>query len=246
MTLDPAGFYMNIEVYANSLVQHIMLAGNADAEESAKEYYPAYRQEDGTAVDAINTLGVDLNGGGGSDDPDTEAKTVTVSFNGSDIESEAGYFSYGDGKHNFNPKFTGKYNGMEFSQGLKMEGSTLVKFTTTAKATITIVQSTWSEHTLKFDGTELPLTTASAPDGSEGVRVYTLSNVAAGNHQIARGSGESGIFLVEVREGTTTAITHPSSIIHHPSSIIYNLSGQRVNANYMGLVIRNGQRMIQK
>ena len=135
---------------------------------------------------------------------------------------------------------------MEFTQGLKMEGTTLVKFSTTAKATITIVQSTWSEHTLKFDGTELPLTTASTPDGSEGVRVYTLSNVAAGNHQIARGSGESGIFLVEVREGTTTAITHPSSIIHHPSSNIYNLSGQRVNANYKGLVIRNGQRMIQK
>ena len=244
-TLDPAGFYMNIEVYANSLVQHIMLAGNADAEESAKEYYPAYRQEDGTAVDAINTLGVDLSGGGSGDDPGSEAKTVTVSFNGTDLESEAGYFSYGDGKHNFNSKFTGKYNGMEFSQGLKMEGSTLVKFTTTAKAAVTVVQSTWSDNTLKFDNTELSLSTASTPDGSEGVRVYTLSNVAAGNHQIARGSGESGIFLVGVREGTATIIHHPSSITHQPSPI-YNLSGQRVDACYKGFVIRNGQRMIQK
>ena len=242
-TLDPAGFYMNIEVYANSLVQHIMLAGNDDAKDVAKEYYPAYKQEDGTAVETINTLGVDLGGGGSGDDPGVEAKTITVSFNGSDVESEAGYFSYGDGKHNFNTKFTGKFNGMEFSQGLKMEGTTQVKFTTTAKATITIVQSTWSDHTLKFDGTELPLTTASAPDNSEGVRVYTLSNIAAGNHQITRGSGESGIFLVDVSEGNTTAIQTIKAV--SANNAIYNLSGQRVDANYKGIVIRNGRKIMQ-
>ena len=243
-TLDPAGFYMNIEVYANSLVQHIMLAGNDDAKDVAKEYYPAYKQEDGTAVETINTLGVDLGGGGSGDDPGVEAKTITVSFNGSDVESEAGYFSYGDGKHNFNTKFTGKFNGMEFSQGLKMEGTTQVKFTTTAKATITIVQSTWSDHTLKFDGTELPLTTASAPDNSEGVRVYTLSNIAAGNHQITRGSGESGIFLVDVSEGNTTAIQTIKAV--SANNAIYNLSGQRVDENYRGIVIRNGKKVLQR
>ena len=56
---------------------------------------------------------------------------------------------------------------------------------------------------------------------------------------------ESGIFLVEVREGTTTAIHHTSSISHLPSPT-YNLAGQRVDANYKGIVIRNGKRMIQK
>ena len=60
--LDPAKYYTNIEVYANSLVQDIMLGGNADAEEAAKDYYPAYKKEDGTAVEAINTLGLDLSG----------------------------------------------------------------------------------------------------------------------------------------------------------------------------------------
>ena len=243
-TLDPAGFYMNIEVYANSLVQHIMLAGNDDAKDVAKEYYPAYKQEDGTAVETINTLGVDLGGGGSGDDPGVEAKTITVSFNGSDVESEAGYFSYGDGKHNFNTKFTGKFNGMEFSQGLKMEGTTQVKFTTTAKATITIVQSTWSDHTLKFDGTELPLSTASTPDGSEGVRVYSLSNVAVGDHQIARGSGESGILYVEVREGNATSIQTIESTT--TNNITYNLAGQRVDKTYKGLVICNGKKLIQR
>lgn len=244
-TLDPAGFYMNIEVYANSLVQSIMLAGNDDAKDAAKEYYPAYKQEDGTAVEAINTLGVDLNGGGSGEGQSTETKTVTVAFNGSDIESESGYFTYGDGKHNFNAKFAGTYNGQVFSQGLKMEGSTLVKFTTTAsKATIIIVQSTWSEHTLKFDNTELPLSTANTPDDSEGVRAYTLSNVAAGNHQIARGSGESGILLVEVHEGATTAIQNIK--VNVTEDTTYNLAGRRADATYKGVVIRNGIKLIQR
>jgi hypothetical protein len=52
--LDPLGYYTNIEVYANSLVQDIMLAENKDAESTFKEYYPKYVKEDGTVVKAIN------------------------------------------------------------------------------------------------------------------------------------------------------------------------------------------------
>ena len=52
--LDPKGLYTNLEVYANSLVQDIMLAGNSDAESAVKEYYPGYVKEDGTVVYAIN------------------------------------------------------------------------------------------------------------------------------------------------------------------------------------------------
>ena len=242
-TLDPARFYMNIEVYANSLVQDIMLAGNGQAEDGAKEYYPAYRQADGTAVDAINTLGVDISGGGSSDDPAVEAKTTTVMFNGSDIESESGFFTFGDGKHNFNSKFTGKYNGLTYSQGLKMEGTTLIQFTTKATATIIIVQSTWSDKTLKFDDRELDIASATTPDDSEGIRVYTITGVAAGEHKITRGNGESGLFYVEVREAGTTAIQAIKTKVLDNNT--YNLSGQRVDATYKGIVIRNGKRFIQ-
>ena len=38
--LDPKGWYTNIEVYCNSLVEDIMKNGNADAETSVDEYYP--------------------------------------------------------------------------------------------------------------------------------------------------------------------------------------------------------------
>ena len=48
------GWYTNLEVYLNSLVQYIMVEGNADAENPVAEYYPAYYEADGTFVAAIN------------------------------------------------------------------------------------------------------------------------------------------------------------------------------------------------
>ena len=53
-TLDPKGYYTNLEVYANSLVQDIMIAENQDALTAVSEYFPAYYKEDGTMVAAIN------------------------------------------------------------------------------------------------------------------------------------------------------------------------------------------------
>ena len=247
-SLDPAKYYTNIEVYANSLVQNIMLDGNADAEEEAKEYYPKYTKTDGTVVEAINTLGVDLsgNGNGGSAQ---EAATHIVSFNGSDIEIPAdGFFTYGSGdaKHNFNNKFTGTYDGMVFNSGLKMEGSTVINFTTGSTATVLIVQSTWGDNkTIKFDGQELPIASATTPANSKDVRLYTLTGVPAGDHSITRGSGESGLLYVEVRtEGTTgIATVLPTTESEGPA---YNLSGQRVSSSYRGIVIKNGKKIVVK
>lgn len=243
-TLDPKGFYTNIEVYANSLVQVIMLDGNADATEHVDEYYPAYTKEDGTKVEAIN--------GGGSETP-TESKTYTVWFNGSDEQSTPDYFSFGtsENKHNFNSKFTGSYDGMEFTKGLKMEGTTLIEFTTTSLATIVIVQSTWSEHTIKLDGVEIELATATTPEGSSGVRVYTIEGIAPGSHKIQRGSGESGVFYVSVLEGGSTAITKPTANSSIIATEYYDLQGRRIENATRGVIIRvdrmdNGQKKVTK
>lgn len=40
-SLDPKGWYRNIEVYANAIVEHIMKAENENAEDAVEEYYPA-------------------------------------------------------------------------------------------------------------------------------------------------------------------------------------------------------------
>ena len=46
-SLDSKGYYTNLEVYANSLVENIMKQGNADAESKVDEYYPAWKNPTG-------------------------------------------------------------------------------------------------------------------------------------------------------------------------------------------------------
>lgn len=124
-------------------------------------------------------------------------------LNGSNVElingvksSTPSFFSWNSSKHSFNTKFTGcTYDEVSYTSGLKMESATQVSWTSTASSTVTVVQSTWSNATIKFDGTELAVAEAEAITGG---RVYTISNVAAGSHSITRGSGESGVFAIYV------------------------------------------------
>lgn len=51
-TIDSKGYYTNLEVYLNSLVEHIMKGGNADAVDAVDEYYPQYSTP--TGVKGIN------------------------------------------------------------------------------------------------------------------------------------------------------------------------------------------------
>lgn len=46
-SLDSKGYYTNLEVYANSLVEDIMKQGNADADNKVDEYYPAWKNPTG-------------------------------------------------------------------------------------------------------------------------------------------------------------------------------------------------------
>ena len=64
-TLDPKGFYTNLEVFANSLVEDIMKAGMADGESNYTEYWPVYNTTgiSQTRTSAITTTEYyDLNG----------------------------------------------------------------------------------------------------------------------------------------------------------------------------------------
>lgn len=49
-TLDERGWYTNVEVFMNSLVEDIMKQGNADATESVDEYYPPVTSSDDPPV----------------------------------------------------------------------------------------------------------------------------------------------------------------------------------------------------
>ena len=126
-----------------------------------------------------------------------------ITFNGENAETKNGetveagtFFSWNSAKHNFNNKFNGAtWEGIEFTKGLKMEGATKVSFKSAAEATITIVRSTYnSSNTINFDGNALSGDVA----GEGNCSIYTLEKVAAGDHSVTRGSGETGIFAIKV------------------------------------------------
>ncbi len=53
-SLDSKGYYTNIEVYANSLVETIMKEGNANADTPVDEYYPTFQPSGISSVNADN------------------------------------------------------------------------------------------------------------------------------------------------------------------------------------------------
>ena len=120
-----------------------------------------------------------------------------VRLNGTALEDPSEFFTYNSAKHNFNTKFKGcSYAGVDFTKGLKMEGATLVQWTATADAKVTILQSSWSENTLLFDGDTLDINGAELIEG--GILYKAIENVPAGTHKITRGNGETGLFYVRI------------------------------------------------
>ncbi|WP_223926646.1 hypothetical protein [Prevotella lacticifex] len=165
--------------------------------------------------------------------------TYTVSFNNNSItQSTEGWFDLGS-KHSLNAKYTGTYDGVTYTTGLKMESATTVKFTTTANATITIVQSTSANgtNTFKFDGTEVPQSEGTA-DADNTVIVYTKS-IADGEHSITRNKKEIGILFIKVVQEASTQPTltlNPATInlnaypFNPTVSTTFMLSGENLTA----------------
>lgn len=126
----------------------------------------------------------------------------TLSLNGSAVQTrsdgQSGNFFTVAGS--YNTRYAGcTYDGVEYTNGLKLDSSGKVTFTTTTKSTVTIVQSlsAKSENRPKFDATTLALADRT-DDETNKVGVFTIVDVAAGTHTIAKGNSESGIIYVKV------------------------------------------------
>lgn len=118
-TIDPVKYYTNIEVYANSLVQDIMIDGNSNATEEVKDYYPAYTRANGVKVEAINKPGGDKPGEG-----EVASGTLTWTFDAATLGSAtvsgdiAPYIASSDVTMGSNLSFNGTkdVNGVTMSQ----------------------------------------------------------------------------------------------------------------------------------
>ena len=257
-TLDPAKFYTNLEVYANSLVQDIMTEENADADDAAKEYYPAYKMDDGTAVEAINTLGVDLTGGSGSQEPQGETiEYLLDQSTNSGNNTTASYGFEGDEVTITNSKSkgyaTGNNNGIKYSAG--------VQYTINIPDNVSISKAEFTGYDNYGDadaylgevaGTSYESTQYVFPkkeaDGTANVVTRTVELIPAVSDKLTfTPQGKQVVLSIKLTgiKGSTSGISNISATATR-NSASYNLSGQKVDANYKGIVICNGRKIIRR
>lgn len=153
--------------------------------------------------------------------------TYTVSFDKTATQTPEGsnFFTITNGSYSSKGKHSGTYKGVTYGDGLKVTSSTDISFKTSATSVVTIVQTinnaTSKANYVNFDGTNK---TASdrVDDEANNVGVYTISNVAAGEHQIKRASGEIGLIFIQVDEEavTTTQLATPSITFNASNGLV--------------------------
>ena len=117
-TLDPKGYYTNIEVYCNALVEELMKMENQDAESPVDEYYPEV-----VYVEGVPYYGADNGGQGEGGDQDDEAITYTIAQSTHTSDASAAEWGFDNGitvTNGSNKAYTtGFEDGIKYSAGVK-------------------------------------------------------------------------------------------------------------------------------
>ena len=111
-TLDPKGYYTNVEVYCNALVEEMMKQQNADAVKTVDEYYPTVAK-----VEGIPYYGADNTGSETGDEEEEVQFTISAdTYTGSPSDTE---WSFQEGitvtNNNGKTYSTGKEKGVKYS-----------------------------------------------------------------------------------------------------------------------------------
>ena len=241
-TLDPVKYYTNIEVYCNSLVQHIMILENKEATEAVADYYPAYYNEYETLVKAINlpeikedpvfdvTLSQSTNAGGNS--------ASTWKFNNDVTITNKNSKSYS----------TGNNNGIKYSAG--------VQYTINLPENVAVDQIVFSGYDNYTDldaylgevnGTTYAATEYVFPKSKEVVSHTIDLNPAAQGSITFTPQGKQMVLTIGLKgtRGDNAAI---NDVQQQPASsrTLYNMQGQKVGSHYRGLVISQGRKWLVK
>jgi hypothetical protein len=139
-----------------------------------------------------------------------------------------------------NSKGTATVDGTTYTECLKMESATSVKFTTTQAATLKVVFASTETVSIKLDGTRL-----SNGDLSSESNVL-LTNIEAGAHELTKGDSRNVFYIgVFYADDTTTGISNIS--LNQAAQTVYDLQGRKVrNIAQPGLYIVNGKKILVK
>ena len=241
-TLDSSKqWYTNLEVYANSLVQEIMLNGNADAEEAVEEYYPAYVDPaTGQTVEAINPGDT-----GGQETIDDVIYTISQATNTGSNTNGLWNFAENITVSNANNKgyAIGKDNGVKYSAGVQYTIN-LPKNVAINKMIIAGYDNYADEDSYlgELNGVEIDASSYVFPkkdaSGNYITKTYEVPVTPAATSSITfTPKGKQVVWNITLMgtKGTTTIAD--VSYSQPVSTEYYNLQGMRVSENYRGIVI---------
>jgi hypothetical protein len=269
-SLDKFGYYTNVEIYINSIVESISKVQNSDAETTvADEYYPEWKSVDGT----VNNPGsVAPNGAIEHDtpsEPSTPAETTKLILFFPDGAEAANEQLFPDGSKiaitGNTSKTIGagkditidgkKYKSMKVSNGAQNtltlpEGQVTKKLTFYSyvnKAEQTDRAAYWKEvggvayDVISSGGELMCFQDFENPD----VRTYTLETPVNAVTFTNTGEQLCYVLFVDVMDAAS-GIEGINADKSNIPGVMYNLSGQKVNSSYKGIVIMNGKKFMQK
>ena len=256
-TIDPMSYYTNVEVYLNSLVQDIMLAGNADAQEAVDEYYPAYTKADGTKVPAVG--GADPQPQPGGEEGVPVSYTLSQSTNTGSNSSST--YNFNDDISITNEKeksyAVGKEDGIKYSAGVQYtiqlpKGVSISKVTFLGYDNYADVDAYLGEVAGTTYGADQYVFPQKDADGNYVVTSNTVQIVPSATGQLTFTPQGKQVVLAITLNGTMATDGIRTTTAEEPIAIeYYTLSGQRLAKPTPGIVLKvtllpNGRRIAQK
>lgn len=269
-SLDKFGYYTNVEIYINSIVEDLVKAQNMNAISGIEEYYPEWKGSNGSVHNqgSIAPNGP-IDNGGGSSEPSTPSETTTLILFFPDGAEAANEQLFPDGSKiaitGNTSKTIGagkditidgkKYKTMKVSNGAQNtltlpEGQVTKKLTFYSyvnKGEQTDRAAYWKEvggvpyDVIASGGELMCFQDFENPD----VRTYTLDSPMNAVTFTNTGEQLCYVLFVDVMDAAS-GIESIHTENSNKKGVMYNLSGQKVNSSYKGIVIMNDKKFMQK
>ena len=242
--LDSHRYYTNLEVYCNSLVEHIVKAQNADADASVdgafEEYFPDMKNGE-SEVSTESKLYYHPDNGSANLITFEDGATLQITGNLDKTLASASDITIGVEAH----KSIKLSNGAEMTftcpEGKYAVGVTFYSYINKDEGATDLRTSFWAsvdEQTYTADNATI------LKSYKDGKNPDTVSFTIGGKPAFKFcNSGDQLCFLMDVAYGNPAGITAIENDVQ-PDRTTYNIMGQRVTDSTRGIVIRNGKKYI--
>lgn len=236
-TMDPNGYYTNLEMYANSLVENIMKDGLADGDANYTEYWPELKviePEQPGGEEVTLYIGKSTNTGTNTSASWTfltNDYTVTVD----NVNSKSYSTGKEDGvKYSANTQYTINIPAGLFVKEAKFEG-----YDNYAGMDAYIFEVNGQEYgetdyvfPMKIGSSYVKTTQTVSVNNASGPMTFTPK-------------GKQVVWAITLTAVKATEVGAVNDVQSRKSDAVYNIAGQRVNSSYNGFVIKNGKKYVK-